>query len=59
MNSLKHVPCEVYTRVVGYFRPVSQWNKGKQEEYAERRLYHISHIEEERYDPRHKELRGA
>jgi len=25
--------CEVYSRVVGYLRPVSQWNDGKQEEF--------------------------
>jgi ribonucleoside-triphosphate reductase (formate) len=25
--------CEVYSRVVGYLRPVKQWNKGKQEEF--------------------------
>ena len=25
---------EVYTRIVGYYRPVSRWNKGKQAEYA-------------------------
>ena len=30
---------EVYTRVVGYYRPVSRWNKGKQEEYRERVEY--------------------
>jgi ribonucleoside-triphosphate reductase len=30
---------EVYTRVVGYYRPVSRWNKGKQEEYRERQEY--------------------
>lgn len=29
-------PCEVYSRVVGYFRPVQQWNKGKQEEFKDR-----------------------
>ena len=28
--------CEVWTRVMGYFRPVSDFNKGKQSEYAER-----------------------
>jgi hypothetical protein len=33
----KVVPCEVYSRVVGYFRPVSQWNKGKQQEFKERK----------------------
>jgi hypothetical protein len=30
------IPVEVYSRVVGYFRPVNQWNKGKQEEYRDR-----------------------
>ncbi len=28
--------CEVWTRVMGYFRPVNHFNKGKQSEYAER-----------------------
>ena len=28
--------CEVYSRIVGYLRPTSQWNKGKQQEYKER-----------------------
>jgi len=31
--------CEVYSRVVGYYRPVGVWNKGKQEEYSERREF--------------------
>ena len=31
--------CEVYSRVVGYLRPVKQWNKGKQEEFASRKAY--------------------
>lgn len=30
--------CEVYSRVVGYLRPVSQWNDGKQEEYKIRKV---------------------
>ena len=29
-------PCEVYSRVVGYIRPVQQWHKGKKQEYGER-----------------------
>lgn len=33
--------CEVYSRVVGYLRPVKQWNKGKKEEYKERNTYHV------------------
>jgi len=32
-------PCEVYSRVVGYLRPVGQWNLGKKEEYSERKEY--------------------
>jgi len=32
-------PCEVYSRVVGYIRPVQQWHKGKQEEYKERKVF--------------------
>ncbi len=33
--------CEVYSRVVGYLRPVKQWNKGKKEEFRERNTYHL------------------
>jgi len=32
-------PCEVYTRVVGYLRPVSQFNFGKQQEFRERKTF--------------------
>jgi hypothetical protein len=28
--------CEVWTRVMGYYRPVSEFNIGKKSEYAER-----------------------
>jgi len=31
--------CEVYSRVVGYYRPVQQWHVGKQEEYKQRKEY--------------------
>lgn len=33
--------CEVWSRVVGYYRPVDQWNKGKQQEFAEREEYKV------------------
>lgn len=33
------VPCGVYSRVVGYLRPVSGWNKGKQEEWKMRKEF--------------------
>lgn len=32
---------EVYSRVVGYLRPVQQWNEGKQAEYSRRRVYKV------------------
>lgn len=31
--------CEVWTRVMGYHRPVSSFNTGKQSEYAERKFF--------------------
>ena len=31
--------CEVWTRVMGYHRPVSAWNPGKQSEHRERRYF--------------------
>ena len=34
-------PCEVFSRVVGYLRPVQCWNKGKKEEYTLRKTYNI------------------
>lgn len=33
--------CEVWSRVMGYFRPVDQWNRGKKSEYAERKEYQV------------------
>uniref|UniRef100_UPI004026FF82 ribonucleoside triphosphate reductase n=1 Tax=Candidatus Scatousia sp. TaxID=3085663 RepID=UPI004026FF82 len=34
--------CEVYSRIVGYIRPVNQWNKGKQMEFSNRTVFEIS-----------------
>ncbi len=33
------IPTEVYSRVVGYYRPVQNWNTGKQQEFSERNTY--------------------
>lgn len=35
--------CEVFSRVVGYMRPVQNWNKGKKEEFAMRKTFDIEH----------------
>lgn len=33
---------EVYSRVCGYFRPVANWNKGKKEEFRERKHFKVT-----------------
>jgi len=33
---------EIYSRVVGYYRPVQNWNKGKKEEFKERKVYTVA-----------------
>ncbi len=35
----KQNKCEVYSRIVGYLRPVDQWNNGKQAEFTDRKLF--------------------
>ena len=35
----KRTKCEVYSRVVGYLRPVNQWNLGKQQEFYDRKTF--------------------
>ena len=35
------IPCEVYSRIVGYLRPVQNWHQGKQQEFAERQTFQI------------------
>lgn len=36
---------EIYSRVVGYLRPVKQWNDGKQAEFALRKTYRATSID--------------
>lgn len=36
--------CEIYSRVCGYFRPVSNWNQGKREEFRDRKTFQIGPI---------------
>jgi ribonucleoside-triphosphate reductase len=38
---------EIYSRVVGYLRPVKQWNDGKQAEYALRKTYRVESVDPE------------
>ena len=39
LNDDERQPCEVWTRVMGYHRPVSSFNTGKQGEHFERRFF--------------------
>lgn len=36
---MDRVRCEVYSRVVGFLTPVSQWNRGKKEEFKDRKTF--------------------
>jgi len=31
--------CEVYSRIVGYLRPIQQWNDGKRAEWCDRKTF--------------------
>ena len=42
MTNKGRVKCQVFSRVVGYYRPVVQWNDGKQEEFKSRKLFKIN-----------------
>ena len=43
-KTVKAIKTEVYSRVVGYYRPVDEWNPGKQEEFKERESIDLSSI---------------
>lgn len=32
-------PCEIWSRVMGYHRPVANWNAGKQQEHRDRKHF--------------------
>lgn len=42
LEAVNGTPCEVYSRVVGYHRPVQNWNDGKREEFDRRKEYSIA-----------------
>lgn len=43
LNPEERTRCEVWTRVMGYHRPVSAWNPGKQSEHRERQFFKEAH----------------
>jgi len=34
-------PCEVWSRCMGYHRPISHWNHGKKQEFADRQYFEV------------------
>ncbi|MFP4485124.1 MAG: anaerobic ribonucleoside-triphosphate reductase, partial [Spirochaetaceae bacterium] len=39
LASVQGTETEIYTRIVGYYRSLKNWNKGKREEYDHRRTF--------------------
>lgn len=39
LSDAERQPCEIWTRVMGYHRPVSEFNKGKKSEYYSRKCF--------------------
>lgn len=53
LHDEERTPCEVWTRVMGYYRPVDQYNIGKKQEFADRQYFsfakamgHVAELEE-------------
>lgn len=45
LNQEKRTRCEVWTRVMGYHRPVTSFNPGKQSEHADRQFFNEKQVQ--------------
>jgi ribonucleoside-triphosphate reductase len=45
--------CQIYSRIVGYFRPISQWNIGKRQEFNDRKNFIVSTKSNQKEDNNH------
>ncbi len=50
----ERTPCEIFSRVVGFLTPLSQWNVGKREEFRQRKTYDKA-LREARFQDSQKE----
>lgn len=50
MEEKKRTKCEVYSRIVGYLRPISQWNDGARARYNEQKFAHFNDINADSLD---------
>ena len=52
LTDAERQPCEVWTRVMGYHRPVSEFNRGKKSEYYARKCFEedkaVSHMTDQK-----------
>lgn len=39
LDNSERTPCEIWTRVMGYHRPISSFNIGKKGEFADRKYF--------------------
>ena len=48
----KKIPCQIFSRIVGYVRPLGSWNDAKKHEFAKRKVYKVPSNEqlEEEHD---------
>ena len=46
----RKIKTEVFSRVSGYFRPVQNWNKGKKEEFRERKFVDVNALQMDKGD---------
>lgn len=43
-NGIRAIKCDIYSRCVGYYRPISSWNTGKRQEYDDRHPLSLAEI---------------
>ena len=52
-------PTEVYSRITGYYRPISNWNEGKLQEYKNRKLYDVRGMKKKKAEEQKPDLKDA
>ncbi len=49
-GEIRKIPCEVWSRVVGYLRPLASWNLAKRQEFEDRVNYKMPEEKEVSHD---------
>lgn len=48
-DQTKRTPCEIWTRVMGYLRPVSHYNVGKKSEFYSRQYFDEQKVDNSKF----------